>query len=155
MERRTTRNTKCDVLATSNEPLSAQVRAFITESISSVARLHLLLFVRNRRERPWNGDDAAFELRSNPRWVQAELEHLEQRALLVREGQSFRYAASPDVDAIVAALDQAYQTYPVAVIGAIYPPEREENRALRQFADAFRLRREPEPPKPGKEEPHG
>jgi hypothetical protein len=136
----------------SSDPLLPHVRELLNESINSVAQLELLIFMHSQRDRAWNPADASAELRSNPAWTQTQLEQLADRGLLIRVGDAFRFGARPDQDAAVDDLARAYRTFPVTVVSAIYPSQR--NQGLRHFADAFRLRRRPEPPD-DKEAPRG
>lgn len=138
----------------SSDPLLPHVRALLNESISSVAQLELLIFMHSQRHRAWNPADASAELRSNPAWIQTQLEQLAERGLLVREGTAFRFGARPDLDQAVDDLAHAYRTFPVTVVGAIYPGPGQRDQGLRAFADAFRLRRKPETPE-DKEGPRG
>jgi hypothetical protein len=106
----------------------------------------------------WNPADASAELRSNPAWIQTQLEQLAERGLLLREGAAFRFGARPELDQAVDDLAHAYRTFPVTVVGAIYPTQGQPNQGLRHFADAFRLRRpaqSPPPPPESKEGPRG
>lgn len=122
------------------DPLTPGVRKLLSEWIETVAQLHLLLFMHSQRERSWLPEEASAELRSNPSWIQTQLEQLARRGLLERDGQAFIYRAPPDLDRTIFELSDAYKQYPVAVISAIYAPDPD----LKQFADAFRLRRDPE-----------
>jgi len=139
----------------SSDPLLPHVRLLLTERIDSVAQLDLLLFMHRRRERAWTPADASTELRISPDWTRAELEKLAARGLLLCEGQAFRYSAAPDLDSAVSDLSRAYQAFPVTVVGVIYSSKASVDPNLRQFADAFRLRRERRSSEGDKEPPRG
>lgn len=124
------------------DPLLPHVRDLLRHRIESVAQLNLLLFMHNRREREWTAADASAELRISLEWTRAQLERLVQLGLLACKETLYRYAASRDLDLAVVDLARAYQAFPVTVVGAIYA---DQDSTLRGFAEAFRVRRSPDP----------
>jgi hypothetical protein len=118
------------------------VQRFLSEHISSVAQLEVLLLLRSQREREWSPADVAQALYTTPEVVAEQLDELRRRGLLaVNEGEShYRYwPVSPDLDTQVDALAVTYRERRVAVITYIYSQPLDK---VRTFADAFRLRQD-------------
>ena len=127
------------------EGISADVQRFIEQHIRSVAQLELLLLLRTTSQQPWSPDDLAREMRVEPWWAQAELLNLCQRGLVEKLGDSpprYRYQPRADeLERAVTDVAQAFLLHRVRVIEVIY---RQPSEQIRAFADAFRLRKEPD-----------
>jgi hypothetical protein len=126
--------------------LSEDLKQFLSEHISSVGQLEVLLLMRSDPERRWTAAQVSKTLYTTPEVVAEQLADLCKRGLLAAHGGSdtlYQYApATPDLDANVATLDAAYRERRVAVITFIYSQPIEK---VRTFADAFRLRRKSDP----------
>jgi hypothetical protein len=126
-----------------HEAISQNLRRFINDHITSVAQLEMLLAMRNDPSRRWSSDQLARELRTEPAWVLQQAQNLRDRGLLessAADDPQFRYAPrTPELDALVTALAQAYLLHRVTVIELVYskPPE-----AMRALSDAFRFRKD-------------
>lgn len=117
--------------------LDEDLLTFIRGSIRSVWALELLLLLRRTRDRAWTPEDAARELRANPRLVSDQFDGL-QTAGLIACDDGCRYApAAPVLDGLCARLETAYRERSGQVIKAIMAGP---NDKLQIFADAFRLR---------------
>jgi DNA-binding MarR family transcriptional regulator len=123
--------------------LPEDVKQFLTEHISSVAQLEVLLLLRRDPERMWTAGEVAKALYTTPEIVADQLSDLRKRGLVGSTGDSeLKYRYSPETDELaeqVARLDTAYKERSVAVITFIYSQPVEQ---VRVFADAFRLRKE-------------
>lgn len=122
--------------------LSPEIRTFISRTIDSVTTLELLLLLYRKQDREWTVDQATAELRSSPSAIEARLEQLQKRGLLVKgnPGFSYRYAPSSTVlNKSVELLSQIYSQYQIRIIDQIYSPQK---KAAQEFADAFKLKRE-------------
>jgi hypothetical protein len=118
------------------------VSRFITEQLSSVAQLEMLLLLRHDPERTWTPSDVGQSLYTSPEVCAAQLEDLRSRGLLSRlESESrYRYApSSPELEAVVTILAELYRERRVTVITLIYSKPVDK---VQTFADAFKLRRE-------------
>ena len=127
-----------------SERFSAALTSFVAEHIPSVLALEVLLLLRASRSRSWDAATLAGELRIDRHFAGAQLEALARSGLLERpgEGASYRYApSSPERDEIVRELDTEYAERRVSIVTLIYAAPTERVRA---FADAFRVRKEPE-----------
>lgn len=104
----------------------------------------MLLLLRAHAERSWPPAEISSELKTTPESVAQRLDQLERDGLVVRsdDGDGYRYAAGP-LEGAVGDLASCYSTHRVAVIEAIFSVDREPD-AVRSFADAFRVRKDPE-----------
>lgn len=139
----------------SADPLPDRVRTLLDGRIDSVTQLDILLLIHRNPGRPWTGRAVAAELRIGDLWAEEQLSLLCRRGLLHREApggaatavagggtENVGYRVAPDAETADAVneLARTYQTHPVAVVAAIYA---RPDRTLRNFADAFRLRKDP------------
>lgn len=125
--------------------IPADVRSLILGRIESVVQLELLLLLHRDATTSWTTDEVARELRIEPAWAAAQLNHLRQQGLLgvgsdASGTEIYRYdPASPALRGAVDGLARAYVDRRVTVIAMIYAPPTD---TLRSFADAFRLRKD-------------
>lgn len=124
-------------------PLQPGVRDLIVDCIDSVAQLQVLLRLSREPERTWSAIALSEEVMLGEPWTAAQLQQLVQMGLAARvkggTGPLFRFGGTPAMQSVVAELGRAYQSHPVAVVTLIYT---KPNRALQNFSDAFRLRKD-------------
>jgi hypothetical protein len=129
-----------------SEPVvQPQVEQFIRDHISSVAQLEILLLLQTNPQQPWSPQAIARELRIEPAGAAAQLAQLAV-SNLVREqspGEFVYNPATPELQAAVTALAQAYLIRRVTVIGLIFAKPPAPPASIRAFSDAFRLRKDP------------
>jgi len=119
--------------------LPSEVHALISESISSVEMLEILLLLRRSPETFWGVPALSHQLELKEEIVRPALQRLVE-ARLVTAGQTveaYRFGANEKTAGTVNALADAYSTQRLAVINTIYS---ENLRRLRAFSDAFRVR---------------
>jgi hypothetical protein len=119
------------------------VRQLIARHIVSIEQLEIFLLLREHRARSWTPAQVNDRLQSSLVSVTARLIDLAGRGLLHRESDQFRYDASAELEAVVAALDRDYRERRYSVIDLIFS---KGNDRLKVFADAFRVK---------KGDPHG
>jgi hypothetical protein len=125
------------------EAIPNEVRQFLVDHVDSVMQLELMLLLQSEPGRQWSGPDIAAELRVDTTWVAAQLDDLCRRQVLIcHGGPTARYQfgpADPAVAQTVRMLASRYATHRVSIISMIFskPADR-----LRNFADAFRLRKD-------------
>ena len=138
--------------------INPRVKAFLADHIDSVLELELLLLLRVHGRQQWTPATLAAELKIDPAWAAEQLAKFAGRGLLIRVSANgganeptttsssvtiesgYRYApATPQFDADVAAVADAYATHRVTIIGLIFS---KPTSTLRSFADAFRLRKD-------------
>lgn len=123
--------------------LPAAVRDLL-QQLDSVEQLEALLLLHRRPDRDWSALEVSEELRTNAQSIATRMEGLRASGLVGPglEPGSHRYAPrTRDLLASVDALAEEYTVRRVSVITYIIdkPSER-----IRSFADAFRLRRDPD-----------
>jgi hypothetical protein len=123
--------------------LSAAVIAFAESYVGSVDELVVLLALAES-SRWWDGGMVARELGIQPAAASRILDHLAARNLLdIRITDDVRYQfrpASPDLSRAVAEFTDAYRRHPVEVMRTVV--RKSSDRSARDFADAFRIRRD-------------
>ena len=127
-----------------SEPVD-NLQPFIAENISSVAQLEVLLLLKEHPEQWWNADEVARALYAGATLIADELAGWQSRGLLETSPDkpgAYRFAPrTPELAAVVEALQEAYKNRRVSVITAIY--SKPVDKKIRTFADAFRIRKEP------------
>jgi hypothetical protein len=120
--------------------ISAEVAQLIRTCIRSIWELELLLLAQRDPARRWTVEGLVRELRSSPRIVGDAVAALGTAGLLAAEDGYYRYQpATPELDRLVRELRAAHAGSPVAVAETIYAAP---NRQIRDFADAFRLKKD-------------
>ena len=123
----------------SDEPISPAVRALIAERIESVPELEAVLLLRADPHRAWTAEEAGQRLYVSTTVAAHVLAQLRERGFFDQTGETYRYAPeSPELAAAVDDLATAYSRHLVAVTQLIHA---KPSRSVREFADAFRLRR--------------
>lgn len=124
---------------------SPEFLQFIRSSVPTTTAAELLLFLAAHSDRPWNAQELLSEMKTGVIDAQTVADHLVlfRAHGLVQEAEGrVRYRpASPELAAFVASLAEAYQERPVTLIRAIY---EEARLKIKSFADAFKLRKDPE-----------
>lgn len=118
------------------------IQAFLRHFIDSVEQLEILLLLRARGH-AWTADTVTREISTSIESATARLESLTRSGLLAKtardDGAHYRYAPSdPSAGRSVDQLAEIYPRRRVAIITFIFSPPDE---SLRDFSDAFRLRR--------------
>jgi DNA-binding MarR family transcriptional regulator len=123
--------------------IKQEVRTFLADHIDSVLELELLLLLRAHAQPSWTGAELAGELKIDRSWAAEQLAKFATRGILSRSDDAdprYRYApATPALDAIVAAVADAYASHRVTMIGLIFS---KPTSTLKSFADAFRIRKD-------------
>ena len=126
-------------------PLTDRVRQLILNNIPSILQLEILLHLYAARPRFLSLQETVRPLGIELEPLKNQLEELQRRGLVFRQASSvpaFAYASlSPEQDAAVGELAEAYRSYRASVISQIYSRPTE---SIRAFADAFRLRKDEE-----------
>lgn len=124
--------------------MSSIVKTFLTDTITSVAQLELLLLLRTSYPKCWTIDQLVAELRVERGWAAQQLELFRGAGLATRDEQSppaYCYGpATSQLEQTVSAVAQDYLLHRVSVTEFIYS---KPSATLRAFADAFRLRKDP------------
>jgi hypothetical protein len=124
--------------------LSELVSSFITAHLRTVDDLHLLVAMAGAQDRWFDADGVAHELGITPRRARAALERFASQNLLeIRVTGDVRYQFHPGTPELLAAANgcvEAYRRHPMALWRLA--TEHLHRRDVRDFADAFRIRRD-------------
>lgn len=113
-------------------------RRLIAEHIHSVEQLEVLLLLRATPEKAWSAAEVARALVSQADTAETRLIDLEQRGLISRGEDGWRYDPGRR-EREVTQLAEAYGTRRVAVVGLIFSKPSD---SVTSFSDAFRLRKD-------------
>jgi hypothetical protein len=124
--------------------LSQLVIGFVIAQLRTIDDLHLLVAMSGAQDRWFDADRVARELGIGKQPARSALEHLASRNLLeIRVTGDVRYQFNPGTphlrDAAYACVD-AYRKSPMALWRLA--SEQLDHRSLRDFADAFKIRRD-------------
>ena len=120
------------------------VDQFLYDQIDTVPHLEALLLLWNGRTRSWSMTEMAERLFLTAEATKEILEDLVRRSLAATSGESvdcYRYEPDSKHDALMAAVDIAYRHELIRVTRLIHS---KPSAALRDFARAFRLKKERE-----------
>lgn len=121
------------------ETIPEAVKQFIFEYIDSVEQMEVLLLLRRNSSRTFTAKGVSDEMRRSPDSCELRLRSLEDAGFLTVDGnQEYHYVpASPEVDAVIGSLEDAYRIRPHKVLELIFSPMKK----ARGFADAFMMKR--------------
>lgn len=119
------------------------VLTFLSEHVSNLEQLQLLLRVAQGDERWWDAASVGRELGIPAKQAQAALDHLAKHNLLdIRITGEVRYQFRPGTDELRTAAFASVEEFrrrPVPILELVTGTGR---RSIRDFADAFRIRRD-------------
>lgn len=125
------------------DPDREKADRFIVDEIDSVPQLEALLLFWNSRPRAWSSEQMAKALYVSPAVTRDILKHLVQRRLITEvKGSDEEFALLLDSDEeerLLASVDAAYRRELVRITNMIHS---KASRAVRDFADAFRLKKD-------------
>lgn len=123
--------------------LPSHVTNFISAHLRTLEQLELLLLLMQTPDRWWDAAAIALQLGVTADTARRALEHLAARNLLaIRITGDVRYQYQPGEPQLADAarmLAEAFRVNRLAVLRLVAEPER---RSIRDFADAFRIRRD-------------
>jgi D-serine deaminase-like pyridoxal phosphate-dependent protein len=122
-----------------DELIPADIQDFIIRHIDSVTQLEALLLLRSNAGETWNLSMTAKRLYTTEHEVAEVLALLCHDGLLSVSEGVYRYdGATPEQQSLVDRLAALYSRHLISVTKLIHA----KPRRIRQFADAFRLRKE-------------
>jgi hypothetical protein len=123
------------------DDVPAELRSFISEHIGSILQLELLLQLAADPQSPWDAARAAKTLYVTPEVALGLLEGMRVRGLLAALPEGYRFQPQqPACVGLVRQLADLYKERRLTVTGLIYSAADDK---LREFADAFRIRKQP------------
>ena len=118
--------------------LPADLAAFISDTIDSVAELEALLLLQREREEPWTVRRLAERLYIDEAAAAQVVDALARKQLVAVDGQEYRFEPGSDDDRErIARLSVLYVRMLIPITRLIHAKPR---TGIRDFADAFRLR---------------
>jgi DNA-binding IclR family transcriptional regulator len=127
----------------SREPIPEELRRFLLTSVPSVPFVEALLLLRETGGQPIETTHIARRLYLPEHAATAVLEQLAEARIVERMPQgpsAHRFAPHPELASVVELLAAYYRSHLVEVTDVIHSRTA---RTARQFADAFKLRKEP------------
>jgi hypothetical protein len=116
-----------------------ELRGFILRYVDSVAQLEALLLLHTDPSKGWTTDSLAGRLYITAEQAAPLLQRLKEDGFVESAGEEYRYEAGPaDRAAIVNRLAAFYASHIVTVTNLIHS----KPRRIREFADAFRLKKD-------------
>jgi hypothetical protein len=122
-----------------DDPVPADLRDFILRHIDSVAHLEALLLLRAAPETAWEAPVVAARLYISAEQAGEVLAQLCDERLLVCENGLYRYGGQPPEHiAMIDRLADSYAKQLIPITNLIHG----KPRRIRQFADAFKFRKD-------------
>lgn len=122
-----------------DDPIPADLRDFILRYIDSVAHLEALLLLRAAPETAWEASLVAARLYTNAEQAGEVLAQLCDEHLLICENGLYRYGGQPPEHiAMIDRLAASYAKQLIPITNLIHS----KPRRIRQFADAFKFRKD-------------
>jgi hypothetical protein len=119
--------------------ISRQVRRFIAKYIDSVGQLEALLLLRATPELAWDVPLVARRLYASEAETTQILDQLCRNGLLVCTDTVYRYQCrTEELARVVDELAELYARHLIPITNMIHA----KSRRIREFADAFRLRKD-------------
>lgn len=130
-------------------PIPEDLRRFVLTSVPSVPFLEALLLLRADPGQQWTGESLAGRLYISERTAQALLDEL-CRAAMARpcaspdpQARAHAYCFAPASELLRERIDQLADLYARHLVDITHLIHSTLERKAQQFADAFRLRKEP------------
>jgi DNA-binding IclR family transcriptional regulator len=116
------------------------VRTLIRRHVRSVGELELLMLLWAERDRSWSVEEICEALACPRSWADAQLDVMTSAGLITPADGRWRFApASAELETATAALEESYRLHSREVVQFVFATP---GRDLKEFSDAFRLRRE-------------
>ena len=125
----------------SQTSLPVEIQKFIARHIRSVEQLEILCLLAGNPAKTWSEADVFKQIQSSPESVGRTLRRFATEGLFVQDSAAgYRFQpATPETGRLATDLAGFYKQHRVAIIEAIY---RSPLDPVRQFADAFRIRKD-------------
>jgi hypothetical protein len=125
--------------------IAGDLGQFILEKIDSVAQLEALLLCRTNSLEGWTVSVVARRLYIDEQQAEEALAHLNAEKLLeLKAHEPVQYCYSPESPSLRLMVDRLVETYAKHLLPVTNLIHSKPKTRIKQFADAFRLRREQE-----------
>jgi hypothetical protein len=122
-----------------DDVIPVDLRNFVLQHIDSIAQLEALLLLRANPRENWTLASIAKRLYMGENDVEVALSRVCRAGLVIDSGGTYRYEPQmPASRELVDRLADAYARHLIPITNLIHDKQRE----IREFANAFRIRRE-------------
>jgi hypothetical protein len=122
-----------------DEPIPDDVRDFILRHVDSVAQLEALLLLRANPSTSWDAATVAKRLYTTEQDIAEVLGRLAEDGFLTLADNAYRFECpTPEQQTMVDRVADTYKHHLIAVTNLIHA----KPRRIRQFADAFRFKKD-------------
>jgi hypothetical protein len=122
-----------------SDQLPAELQEFLARHIDSIAQLEALLLLRSRPLVDWDAQNTAKRLYIAEREASETLTHLAAQGLLSADSGGYRFAPqNQELLAMADLLAESYRRHLIPITNLIHA----KPRRIRQFADAFKLKKD-------------
>jgi hypothetical protein len=122
-----------------SQPLPAELQEFLAKHIDSIAQLEALLLLREGLDVVWDVQTIAKRLYIGEQEAEEVVGLLTGHGFIVLEESGYRYRPqSQELARMVDVLAEYYRRYLIPITNLVHA----KPRRIRQFADAFKLRKE-------------
>jgi hypothetical protein len=120
-----------------DDGIPVEVRDFLTEFISSIEQLEILLLLQESR-RPWTAQEISQKMHISQESVERRLEEFVRRELFSQDGHCYSFTPKKEQhNRAVNTLSLLYKERRVAIITSIFSNPVDH---IQTFADAFKLK---------------
>ena len=123
--------------------ISPLVLTFLSDHVSNLLQFQVLMLVAETEDRWWDASGAARELGVTPAAARSALDHLAKHNLLdIRITDDVKYQLRPGTAALLTAVMACVEEFrraPLQMVGVV---TGQGPKSIRDFADAFRIRRD-------------
>jgi hypothetical protein len=116
----------------------------LLQLLDSVEQLEALLLLHRRPDRDWTAEEVSEELRTNAQSVATRLDGLRFSGLVGPGHGAGTHRYAPRTRDLLDAVDALAEEYSVRRVSVITFIIAKPSDRIRSFADAFRLRRDPD-----------
>ena len=122
-----------------SETIPDEVREFVQKHVDSIAQLEALLLLRRESSTTWDAPTVAKRLYIPDHDAAEVLGELLARGFLRCDGKIFQYQCPAEMDTLVGNVADVYARQLIPMTHLIH----NKSIRIREFADAFKLRKEP------------
>lgn len=121
------------------ELIPAELREFLARHVDSIVHLEALLLARGSPETAWDVVTTAKRLYIGEQEAIETLAHLVEQGLVVRQDTGYKFGPrSQELEQLVDLLAHHYVRHLIPITNLIHA----KPRRIRQFADAFKLKKD-------------
>lgn len=123
--------------------ISPLVLTFLSDHVSNLLQFQVLMLVAETEDRWWDASGAARELGVTPAAARSALDHLAKHNLLdIRITDDVKYQLRPGTAALLTAVMACAEEFRRAPLQMVAVVTGQGPKSIRDFADAFRIRRD-------------